>query len=114
MACVLVGHTALCADKALLPSRAHPIQQTNSGFDGDELLARTGVEFITVDPEVVHRAQKLLESCEYCHADDAEIPFDWVLAEVTGKHGPYEFILTEPARCPWCKHQFTEKTLVEP
>jgi hypothetical protein len=67
-----------------------------------------------------------LESCENapnfaviknaarCYPDDAEIPFDWILAEVMGKRGPYEFILSEPARCPNCKHEITEKTLVEP
>jgi len=34
--------------------------------------------------------------CEHCHPDDSEIPFDWLPTEVTGKHGPYEFILNEP------------------
>src|SRR5262249_9984089 len=63
---------------------------------------------------VIHRAEREVESCEYCHPDDAEIPFDWLLAEVTGKRGAFEFILSEPARCPNCKHEITEKTLVEP
>jgi hypothetical protein len=85
-----------------------------SGFDGDELLARPSIKMITVDAELIHRAEKEIESCEHCHPDDAEIPFDWILAEVTGKHGPYEFILIEPTRCPNCKHEITEKTLVEP
>jgi hypothetical protein len=85
-----------------------------SGFDGDELLARPSVELITVGPDVIRRAEKEIESCEHCHAADAEIPFDWLLAEVTGKRGAYEFMLSEPARCPICKHEITEKTLVEP
>jgi len=38
----------------------------------------------------------------------------WLLTEVTGKRGPYEFILGELARCPNCKHEINEKTLVEP
>ena len=54
------------------------------------------------------------ESCAHCHPDDAEIPFDWILAEITGKHGRYDFVLTELARCPNCKQPVTEKTLVEP
>jgi hypothetical protein len=33
---------------------------------------------------------------------------------VIGKRGPYEFMLSEPARCPNCKHTITEKTLIEP
>jgi len=50
----------------------------------------------------------------HCHPADAEIPFDWLLAEATGRRGAVEFVLTEPARCPTCKHEITEKTLVEP
>jgi hypothetical protein len=85
-----------------------------SGFDGDELLARPSIELVTVDSATVKKAERRIESCEHCHHDDAEIPFDWLLAEVTGKRGPYQFMLSEPARCPNCKHAITEKTLVEP
>ncbi len=85
-----------------------------SGFDGDELLARPGIELVTVDPAIAKKVEQQIESCEHCHDADAEIPFDWLLAEVTGKRGPYEFMLSEPARCPNCKHEITEKTLVEP
>jgi hypothetical protein len=66
----------------------------------------------TSNSATVKKAEQRIESCEHCHPDDAEIPFDWLLAVVTGKRGPYEFILTEPAHCPTCKHPVTEKTLV--
>jgi len=59
-------------------------------------------------------AEQQVESCEHYHPADAEIPFDWLLAEVTGKRGPYEFMLSEPARFPNCKHEITERTLLEP
>jgi hypothetical protein len=85
-----------------------------SGFDGDELLARPSIELVTVDSAIVRNVEQQIESCEHCHTVDAEIPFDWLLAEVTGKRGPYEFMLSEPARCPNCKHEIAEKTLVEP
>jgi hypothetical protein len=58
---------------------------------------------VTVDLATVQKAEQQIESCEHCHPDDAEIPFDWILAEVMGKRGPIEFILTEPVRCPYCK-----------
>src|SRR5437867_4284909 len=74
---------------------------------------RPGIELVSVDSETIRKAEGYVESCEHCDPDDAEIPFDWFLAEVTGKHGPYEFILTEPARCPNCKQHITEKTLVD-
>jgi len=85
-----------------------------SGFDGDELLARPGIVLVTVDSVIAKKAEQQIESCEHCHPADAEIPFDWLLAEVTGRRGAVEFVLTEPARCPNCKHEITEKTLVEP
>ncbi len=85
-----------------------------SGFDAEELLARPGIRLVTVDSAIAKKAEQQIESCEHCHPSDAEIPFDWILAEVTGKRGPYEFMLTVPARCPNCKHEITEKTLVEP
>src|SRR5262249_30290387 len=65
-----------------------------SGFDDDELLARPSIELVTVDAIVAKRAEQQIESCEYCHHNDAEIPFDWMLADVTGKRGAFEFILS--------------------
>jgi len=85
-----------------------------SSFDGVELLARPGIKFITIDADTAIKAAEQIESCEHCHPADAEIPFDWLLAKATGKRGPYEFILSEPVRCPNCKHPITEKTLVDP
>ena len=84
-----------------------------SGFDGDELVARPSIELVTVD-SIVRKAEQQIESYEHCHPQDSEIPFDWILAEVTGRRGPIEFMLTEAARCRNCKHIITEKTLVEP
>jgi hypothetical protein len=85
-----------------------------SGFDGEELLARPSSELVTVDSTIVKTVEQQIESCEHCHPGDAKIPFDWLLAEVTGRRSAVEFVLTEPARCPNCKHEITEKTLVEP
>ena len=85
-----------------------------SGFDGDELLVRPSIQLVTVDADVIRRAEKEIESCEHCHPDDAEIPFDWILRELTGKYGAHEFILMDTARCPTCKRPLSAKTLVEP
>jgi hypothetical protein len=84
-----------------------------SGFDGDELFGRPSIELLTVDDATARKAEQQSESCEHCHPD-AEIPFDWLLAEVIGRRDAVEFVLTEPVRCPNCKHEITEKTLVEP
>jgi hypothetical protein len=47
-----------------------------SGFDGDELLVRPGIELVTFDAIIAKKAEQQIESCEHCHPDDAEIPFD--------------------------------------
>ena len=84
------------------------------GFDGDELLARPGIEVVTVDAAQVRAAESKIEGCEHCHPDDCEILFDWIIEEVTGKAGMVEFMTLEIAKCPNCKQTLTEKTLVEP
>jgi hypothetical protein len=86
-----------------------------SGFDGDDLLARPRIALVPVDAEKIRRVEKLIDGCEYCHEEDADIPFDWILDKITGRSGATtDYILTEPARCPICKYEITEKTLVEP
>ena len=72
------------------------------------------IQLIAIGPNTLRRAEREIVFCEHCQPNDSEIPFDWLLMEVTGKRGPYEFMLTEPARCPNCKHEITEKTLIEP
>ena len=66
-----------------------------SGFDGNELLARPSIELVTVtvDSAIAEKAEQQIDSCEHCHLADAEIPFDWLLAEVTGRRGAVEFVL---------------------
>jgi len=85
-----------------------------SGFDGDELLARPSIQIVTVDSTIAKKAEQQIESCEHCHPGHAEILFDWILANVTGRRGAVEFVLTDPVRCPNCMHEINEKTLVEP
>jgi hypothetical protein len=72
------------------------------------------IRLIAMGPDTLRRAEREIVFCEHCHPNDSEIPFDWLLTEVTGERGPYEFILGELARCPNCKAEISEKTLVEP
>ena len=92
----------------------HDAWTLQSGFDGDALLARPGTEIIPVDPAQVRQAESQIEVCESCHPDDAEIPFDWVLGQVTGREGKVDFLMTETAHCPSCRQVVSEKTSVEP
>ena len=57
------------------------------------------------------RAQSQILGCEAC-SSDAGIPFDWILDEVTGRSGAdVDYVLSEPARCPRCCREVTEKTV---
>ena len=40
-----------------------------SGFDGDALLARPGIEIVAVDAATIRKAEQLIESCGQCHPD---------------------------------------------
>jgi hypothetical protein len=85
-----------------------------SAYDGAELFTRANIQLFTVDDTVIRRAEQAIESCEFCNADDAEIPFDEILDRVSDRAGEKtEYVLLRPAVCPSCHAWITEKTLVE-
>jgi len=64
-------------------------------------------QVVLIDAETLHKAEKLIESCEHCNPDGAEIPFDVILDRVT-RSDP------SSARCPSCLCEILEeKTLIE-
>jgi len=70
---------------------------------------------VLIDATTVHKAEQLIESCEHCNEEEAEIPFDNILDRVTGSDPSLtDYILEAPAKCPHCKREIVEKTLVEP
>ena len=72
------------------------------------------IRILALSTATIRRAQDAIASCEACN-NDAELPFDWVLDEVTGCDGSTtDYFLTEPARCPRCGCSVVEKTLVQP
>jgi hypothetical protein len=74
-----------------------------SGFDGVELLARRSIKIVTVDPSVIRQAELRIAGCERCRGDEADHLFDSIIADVLGKDGAFEFILSQPAHCPNCR-----------
>jgi hypothetical protein len=71
------------------------------------------IQILALGAVTIRRAQEAISSCEGCNKD-AELPFDWILDEVTGLQGSTtDYFLTEPARCPRCGGSIMEKTLVE-
>lgn len=85
-----------------------------SDFDGADLFSRPSIELVTVEPAAIREAESRIVGCERCGPKGSEILFDSILADVLDKHGAFEFVLTEPAKCPNCRGEIAEKTLVEP
>ena len=70
---------------------------------------------VLVERSTIHKAEQMIESCEACNPDGAEIPFDWILDRVTGADPSVtDYLLESPAGCPSCHRDIMEKTLVEP
>jgi hypothetical protein len=69
---------------------------------------------VVLSRETILRAQAEICGCEVC-SEDAEIIFDFILDEVTGRDAlATNYFLAEPAKCPKCDGEIFEETLVEP
>ncbi len=63
----------------------------------------------------LRKAERLIESCEHCNPEDAEIPFDNILDRVTASDpSVMDYILEVAAKCPNCRPEILEKPLVQP
>jgi uncharacterized protein with PIN domain len=70
---------------------------------------------VLVETMTLRKAERLIESCEHCNEEGAEIPLDNILDRVTGSDPSVtDYILEEPAKCPNCRREILEKTLIEP
>ena len=68
-----------------------------------------------IETVTLREAERLIESCEACNPESAQIPFDYILDQVTGSDPSVtDYILEEPAKCPNCRRDVLEKTLIEP
>ena len=58
---------------------------------------------VAVDAETLRQAEHLLDGCEACSPETAEVPFDNVLDSVTGCDPEFtDYVLSDSARCPKC------------
>ena len=72
-------------------------------------------QVVLIDTETLRKAEKLIESCEHCNPEGAEIPFDNILDRVTGSDPSVtDYVLETPAKYPNCRREILEKTLIEP
>ena len=70
---------------------------------------------VLVDAATLREAEVFIESCENCNPEGAQVPFDWILDHLTFSDPRLTgYILEQSARCPNCRREILEKTLVEP
>jgi len=70
---------------------------------------------VLVDTRTLRQAERLIESCEHCNEEGAEIPFDNILNRVTGSDPRLTDTSWKSRRSvPNCRREILEKTLVEP
>jgi len=68
-----------------------------------------------IETVTLREAECLIQSCEACNPKSAQIPFDYILDQVTGSDPSLtDYILQKPAKCPNCRRDILEKTLIEP
>jgi len=65
---------------------------------------------VLIEAATLRQAERLIESCEHCNPEGAEIPFDNVLDRVTGSDPKVtDYILEAPAKCPNCRREISGK-----
>ena len=56
---------------------------------------------VLINAATLREAERLIESCEHCNPDGADIPFDNILDSITGSDlSVTDYILESPAKCP--------------
>jgi hypothetical protein len=70
------------------------------------------LDVVLVNERVLGEVQAFISGCERCD-ENAQMTLDYVLDAVTG-HDPSttEYVMCQPATCPRCYRDVTEKTLV--
>jgi hypothetical protein len=70
---------------------------------------------VLIDEATLRKVEKLILGCEACsEEEDLKVPFDNMLDRITGNNPAItDYILREPAKCPRCRNDVREKTLVE-
>ena len=70
---------------------------------------------VLVNAATIREAERLIDSCELCNPEGAEIPFDNILDRVMDSDPIVtDYILEVAADCPNCRREILEKTLIEP
>jgi hypothetical protein len=70
---------------------------------------------VLVEREAIRKAERFIKSCEQCDPEAADWPFTVLLDHFTGSDPRVtDYILEAAARCPNCRRNVFEATLIEP
>jgi hypothetical protein len=70
---------------------------------------------VLIKAAALRKAEALIKVSEHCNEQGAEIPFAVILDRVTGSNPKVtDYVLEQPAKCPNCRREVLEKTLIEP
>ena len=69
---------------------------------------------VLVNADTVRQAEEQIIACQGCSPEDADLPFDYILARLTGNNSSTtDYIFVEAtARCPQCQREINDKSLV--
>src|SRR5215471_8952948 len=68
---------------------------------------------VLINAATLHEAQRLIESCEHCNPEGAEILFDAILDGVTGSDPSVtDYDLEQPAKYPNCRREILKRLSV--
>ncbi len=95
-------------------TNTHPVKTLRDIMSSDFLDPTPEQQkVVLIESSVLHKAERFIESCGYCNPA-AEVPFDTILDLITGSDPSVtDYLLEQPAKCPKCRHDILEKTLVE-
>jgi hypothetical protein len=72
-------------------------------------------DVVFVNKDTLLEAQEFIAGCEHCQPARAQVGFDQLLDGLTGCDPTVtEYVICHAARCPNCRHEVIEKTLVVP
>ena len=70
---------------------------------------------VIINAATVRKTEALIQACEHCNEEDVQFPFAVILDRVTGSDPSVtDYVLEVPAKCPNCRRDPLEKTLIEP
>ena len=65
---------------------------------------------VLIDTSRLRKVERLIDSCEHCKEDGADMPFELILDRITRSDPRVtDYILEEPAKCPNCRREILER-----